>query len=66
MQSQDTVEEMLRKELGLLWMRGRRCFDVSHFTLRQLFSFMWMAYFKGSGVKKTIDMCVEQIERSSD
>ena len=65
-QSQNKVEEQVRSELGLLWMRNRRCFDIYHLTLRQLFSFLWIAITKGGAVNEKIDMCVKIIKESTE
>ena len=65
-QSQNRVEEQVRSELGLGWMRSRRCFDIYHLSIRQLLGFLWLAFNKGAAVNDKIDMCVNNIKESTD
>ena len=64
-QSQTKVESLLGAELGLLWMRSRRCYYLHHFTLTQLVHFVWLVATKLEKMKKKIDKCVEQIQNSN-
>ena len=63
-QTNNKVEDLLRSELGLVWMMGRRCYDVHHLSLSQLASFLWMAFTKGGAVNRKIDLCVDKIKQS--
>ena len=65
-QSQSKVESLLGAELGLLWMRRRRCYYVHHLTLTQIVHFIWLIATKLEPMKKKIDMCVEQIQNSTN
>ena len=65
-QAQNKVEALATKELGLVWMRSRRCNDLHHLPLRQMVSFLWILYTKGQKVDKKFDMCVNQILSSSE
>ena len=55
------VQDLLKSELGFLWMRSRRCYDVYHFTLSQTVSFLWMAFSKVGAFKRKIDLCCDKI-----
>ena len=63
-QINNKVEDLLGSELGLVWMRSRRCFDVHHLTLAQLVSFIWMGFSKVRAFNRKIDLCVDQIRES--
>lgn len=65
-QSQNKVEEQVRTELGMIWMRSRRCFDIHHPTIRQLLGFLWVAFNKGGAVNEKIDLCVRNIKESTE
>ena len=65
-QSQSLVESLLGAELGLLWMRSRRCYYVHHLSLTQMVHFLWLAATKLGPMKKKIDMCVQQIQSSTN
>ena len=60
-QSQNIVEDHMRTELGLMWMRSRRCFDIHHLTLTQMLGFLWVAR-RAQAINKKVDMCVEKIK----
>ena len=42
-QSASKVESLLGAELGLWWMRSRRCYYLHHFSITQLVHFGWLA-----------------------
>ena len=65
-QSQTKVESLLGAELGLWWMRSRRCYYLHHFSLTQLLHFLWLVATKLEKMKKKIDKCVQQIQNSND
>ena len=58
------VEDRVRAELGLGWMRSRRCYDVHHLTITQLLSFLWMAFTRGGAFIRKIDLCVDKIRET--
>ena len=58
------VEDRVRAELGLGWMRSRRCYDVHHLTITQLLSFLWMAFTRGEAFIRKIDLCVDKIRET--
>ena len=63
-QISNKVMEMVRAELGLGWMRNRRCYDVHHLTITQLLSFLWMAFTRGGALNRKIDLCVDKIRQN--
>ena len=63
-QSQSKVESLIGSELGLWWMRSRRCYYLHHFSFTQLLHFVWLVATKLDKMKRKIDMCVEQIQKS--
>ena len=65
-QTQNKVEELVRSELGLVWMRSRRCFDIHHLTIRQLIGFLWLAFTRGGAVNEKIEMCVTNIKQATE
>ena len=64
--TQNKSEAAITKELGLIWMRSRRCYNPYHLSLRQMGSFLWMVFTKGETLNKKIEMCAKQIENNSD
>ena len=64
-QINNKVEDLLRSELGLLWMRRRRCFDVHHLTITQLVTFLWMGFTRAEAFNRKIDVCVDKIREST-
>ena len=64
-QINNRVEDLINKELGLFWQRGRRCYDVHHFSLSQLLSFIWMARSRVGPFNRKIDLCVEKIREKT-
>ena len=63
-QMNNKVEDLLMSELGLRWMRSRRCFDVHHLSLAQLVRFLWMGFTRKEAFSRKIDLCVDKIIES--
>ena len=63
-QINNKVEDLLISELGLVWMRSRRCFDVHHLSLTQLVRFLWMGFTRKEAFNRKIDLCVDQMRES--
>ena len=64
-QSNTKVEDLLRSELGLFWMRSRRCYDVHHFSLTQLVSFFWIVFNKVGAFNRKIDLCADKVRETT-
>ena len=63
-QINNKVEAQLSSELGLVWMRSRRCYHQHHLTLSQLASFLWLGLTKLGAFNRKIDICVDKIRES--
>ena len=64
--SQNNVEALVTKELGMIWMRSRRCYNQYHLSVRQMVSFLWLVLTRGEAVKEKYEMCIKQIQNYSD
>ena len=65
MQINNKVEDLLVSELGLGWMRRRRCYDVHHLSLSQLLRFIWMGLTRKGALNRKIDLCVDKIREAT-
>ena len=60
-QINNKVEDLLFSELGLMWMRRRRCFHLHHLSVSQLVAFFWLSFTRAGAFDRKIDLCVDKI-----